>query len=74
MASTGYGDIVPTTISGRILRIVAMIGGILTFAIITALISSIYLSKFSKENYDNFQSQIDVLTCEIKKLNEKMIS
>lgn len=71
MTSTGYGDVVPITIPGRILGIVAMIGGILIFAIITALMSSIYTSKLSKENYDNYQSQINELTYEIKKLNEK---
>ena len=57
--------------SHRILGIVAMIGGILIFAIITALMSSIYMSKLSAENFNNFQSQINELTCEIKKLNEK---
>ena len=71
MTSTGYGDIVPISIPGRILGIVAMIGGILIFAIITALMSSIYTSKLSKENYNNFQLQINELTCEIKRLNEK---
>ena len=71
MTSTGYGDVVPITIPGRSLGIVAMIGGILIFAIITSLISSIYTSKLNKENYSNFQSQINELTCEIKKLNEK---
>ena len=71
MTSTGYGDVVPITIPGRILGIVAMIGGILIFSTITALMSSIYTSKLHKENYANFQSQIDELTGEIKKLNEK---
>ena len=71
MTSTSYGDVVPITIPSRILGIVTIIGGILIFAIITALISSIYTSKLSKENYDNFQSQINELTYEIKKLNEK---
>ncbi len=71
MTSTGYGDVVPATLSGRILGIVTMIGGILIFALITALLSSIYTSKLNKENYSNFQSQINELTCEIKKLNEK---
>lgn len=71
MTSTGYGDIVPISIPDRILGIVAMIGGILIFAIITVLMSSIYTSKLSKENYNNFQLQINELTCEIKRLNEK---
>lgn len=39
MTSTGYGDIVPVSNLGRTIGIISMIGGILIFATITAVIS-----------------------------------
>ena len=71
MTGTGYGDVVPVTITGRILGIIAMITGILIFATITTLMSSIYTSKLNNDNKDDLQSQINDLTREIKKLEEK---
>lgn len=72
MTSTGYGDIVPTTFSGRLIGIIAMIGGILIFSTLTAVISSIYVSKISRDNHSNLESKIEDLTSEIEKLNKKI--
>ena len=72
ITSTGYGDIVPTTVSGRIIGICAMIGGILVFASFTAVISSLYISKISKDNHDNLNDKIEDLTSEIERLNKKI--
>lgn len=72
MTSTGYGDIVPVTVSGRLIGAIAMIGGILIFATVTAVISSIYVTKISKNSHDNLESKIEDLTSEIERLNEKI--
>lgn len=72
MTGTGYGDIVPTTTSGYIIGAVAMIGGILIFSTITAVISSMYVSKISRHNHDNLESKIEDLTSEIEELNKKI--
>lgn len=72
MTSTGYGDVVPVTTSGRIIGMVAMVGGILIFASFTAVVSSLYVSKLSREKHDDLESKIDDLTCEIEKLNKKI--
>lgn len=72
ITSTGYGDVVPATASGRLIGIVAMIGGILIFSTITAVISSLYMSKISKANRDDLESKIEDLSEEIKKLNKKI--
>lgn len=72
MTSTGYGDVVPQTVSGRLVGMIAMIGGILIFATVTAVISSIYMSKLNQDNQDNLESKIDELTMEIEKLNKKI--
>ena len=72
MTGTGYGDVIPATPSGRIIGMVAMIGGILIFATFTAVVSSLYVSKISKHNHDNLESKIEELTAEIEKLNKKI--
>lgn len=72
MTSTGYGDVVPVSPSGKILGIVAMIGGILIFATITAVISSLYVSKISRVQHNDLESKIDDLTAEVEKLNRKI--
>lgn len=72
MTSTGYGDVVPTSTSGRIIGIVAMVGGIFIFSLITAIISSAYVSRLSRENNNDFESKIEHLTSEVEKLNKKI--
>lgn len=72
MTSTGYGDVVPATTSGRIIGMVAMVGGIIIFATFTAVISSLYMSKISKDNHADLESKIEDLTAEIEKLNKKI--
>lgn len=72
MTSTGYGDVIPVSVSGRIIGVIAMIGGILIFATITAVISSVYLSKINRDTRDSLEAKIDGLNSEIEKLNEKI--
>lgn len=72
MTSTGYGDIVPASTSGRIIGSIAMIGGILIFSTITAVISSVYISRVNRDHHDSLESKIEDLTSEIEKLNGKI--
>lgn len=72
MTSTGYGDVIPATLSGRLVGTIAMIGGILIFSFITAVISSAYVSRISKDNHSDLESKIEDLTSEIERLNEKI--
>jgi voltage-gated potassium channel len=72
MTSTGYGDVVPSSVSGRLVGIVAMVGGIVIFSHITAVISSAYVSKLNRDNHSDLESRIKDLTSEVKKLNEKI--
>lgn len=72
MTGTGYGDIVPATTTGRIIGMIAMVGGILIFSTITAVISSIYVTRINKDNHDGLDSKLKDLTCEMEKLNKKI--
>lgn len=72
MTSTGYGDVVPASTSGRIIGIVAMVGGIIIFSLITAIISSAYISKLNRQNRKDMESKIDNLTAKVEMLSEKI--
>lgn len=72
ITATGYGDVVPGTFTGRVIGIIAMFGGVLIFAAITAVISSIYVSKINKVSHADLKSKIDDLTHEVEKLNKKI--
>ena len=72
MTSTGYGDIVPSTLFGYLIGVITIMGGILIFASITAVISSQYVSMINKTHHDKLESKIEDLTCEIEKLNDKI--
>jgi voltage-gated potassium channel len=72
LTSTGYGDIIPGSFSGKLIGMITMIGGILIFSALTAVISSIYVSKISKDSHEDLESKIDDLTLEIKNLNERI--
>lgn len=72
MTSTGYGDVVPTTVSGRIVGILAMVGGILIFSLLTAIISSAYVSRLNRETRKDMDSKIDNLTRNVEELNRKI--
>ena len=72
MTGTGYGDVVPSSFTGRVIGMVAMVGGILIFATITAVISSIYVSRISRDSHSDLESKIDDLTLEVNELNKKI--
>lgn len=72
MTSTGYGDIVPVTVTGRFIGIITMVGGIILFSIITAGISSVYVSRLNKDDRDKFESKIEDLTFQVQELNKKI--
>lgn len=72
MTSTGYGDVVPSSVSGKLVGIVAMVGGIVIFSLVTAVISSAYVSKLNRDNHSDLESRIEDLTSQVEKLNEKI--
>lgn len=72
MTSTGYGDVVPGSVQGRVIGGVAMICGILIFSLLNAVISAAYVSKLNKDNRLDLESKVSDLTLEVEKLNKKI--
>jgi voltage-gated potassium channel len=51
MTTTGYGDIVPATIAGRVLSGVVMVGGIMIFALWTGIIVNGYAEELRRREF-----------------------
>jgi voltage-gated potassium channel len=50
ITTVGYGDVVPKTLEGRMVGVAVMIGGLLSFSLITATVASIFIErKFRRE-------------------------
>jgi voltage-gated potassium channel len=51
MSTTGYGDIVPATIAGRVLSGMVMVGGIMIFALWTGIIVNGYAEELRRREF-----------------------
>src|SRR5260370_26728932 len=51
MTTTGYGDVVPQTVGGRILAGVVMIGGILVFALWAGILANGYAQELRRREF-----------------------
>lgn len=50
ITTVGYGDVVPKTFWGRLVGVAVMIGGLLSFSLVTATVASIFIErKFRRE-------------------------
>jgi len=49
VTTVGYGDVVPTTVLGRIVGAVAMLQGIAFIAVVTAVITSSFVARAARE-------------------------
>ena len=49
MTSTGYGDLVPTTVGGRLVGALLMLGGITVLSVVTATVASVLVAQRIKE-------------------------
>jgi voltage-gated potassium channel len=51
MTTTGYGDVVPQTIAGRVLSGIVMVGGILIFALWTGILVNGYAEELRRRDF-----------------------
>jgi voltage-gated potassium channel len=74
VTTVGYGDVVPTTVEGRILAIFVMVMGLGLFSLLTANFSAFLIGRNKREEdrQDKLIDQIKELSEKIDKLEEKM--
>jgi voltage-gated potassium channel len=71
VTTVGYGDMYPVTVTGRVIAVLLMIGGISLIGVITATVASWIVERVSEEDSANraaTASQIDDLRDEIRQL------
>ncbi len=72
VASVGYGDFVPITLTGRILAVILMLVGISLFSIVTANIASFFVEEDEEKELEKIMNQLDVLEQKIDDLQTKV--
>jgi voltage-gated potassium channel len=65
MTTTGYGDIAPTTVAGRIVAIIVVISGLLMFSMVTATVASVFVEKKIREGkgLETVKSKDHIVLC-----------
>jgi voltage-gated potassium channel len=50
LTTVGYGDVVPTTLGGRLVGVIVILGGVLILSLLTATVASVFIErKFRRE-------------------------
>jgi voltage-gated potassium channel len=65
MTTTGYGDITPTTVAGRVVAIVVVLSGVLLFSMVTATVASVFVEKKIREGkgLETVKSKDHIVLC-----------
>jgi voltage-gated potassium channel len=73
VTTVGYGDLTPVTVTGRVIAVFLMIGGISLVGVVTATLASWIVQRVSEEDETTraaTAAQIDELRADIKRLSE----
>lgn len=73
VTTVGYGDLSPVTVTGRVIAVLLMIGGISLVGVVTATLASWIVQRVAEEDDANqaaTSAQIDDLRAEIKRLGD----
>jgi voltage-gated potassium channel Kch len=76
VTTVGYGDVVPDGTAGRLIATVLMVGGLSFFAVITGVITSVFVTRAQAERRrlvaDSMDDKLDVVTAELAEIREQL--
>jgi voltage-gated potassium channel len=76
VTTVGYGDIVPTQTSGKVLAAVLMIVGLSFLSIVTAMITSAFVSRRQEElrdaGHDPVMQQLDQIAARLDRIEDEL--
>ena len=72
LSGVGYGDIVPSTYSGKIIGMLTIVLGVFFISIFTAAMSAVYMEKTEKETRKKLKHEIESSRKENQELKEKL--
>jgi voltage-gated potassium channel len=76
VTTVGYGDVVPADPAGQVIATVFMIGGLSFFAVITGVITSVFVTRAQEErrarHVDPLAEKLDLLAGELGEVREQL--
>jgi voltage-gated potassium channel len=69
VTTVGYGDVVPSNTAGKVVATILMIGGLSLYAVVTALITSVFVSRVRAPQQSNRE---DSLAAEVAKMSDQL--
>lgn len=76
VTTVGYGDVVPADPAGQVIASLFMIGGLSFFAVITGVITSVFVTRSQEERRarraDPLAQKLDVLATELGEVREQL--
>jgi voltage-gated potassium channel len=77
VTTVGYGDVVPTQTSGKVLASILMIGGLSFLSVITATITSAFVARRQEElreaGHDPVVRQLDDITARLDRIERQLL-
>ena len=72
VTTVGYGDVVPTTVGGRLVAAVVMLGGLAFLAVITAAVTSSFVTRATEERRKRADGAAPASTNDVRKIHERL--
>jgi voltage-gated potassium channel len=74
VTTVGYGDVVPESTAGQVMAALLMVGGLSFFAVITGMITSIFVSRSASaaEGQPELLERLDRMNAELEELSEQL--
>ena len=76
VTTVGYGDVVPNQAGGQLIASILMIGGLSFFAVITGMITSLFVARQQAEHRETFQdpvlARLDEIGSELDEIKRKL--
>ena len=74
VTTVGYGDLVPTTVAGRLLAAVVMLGGLAFLAVITAAVTSSFVARATQERAKRTGGAAPATTNDVREIHKRLDS
>jgi voltage-gated potassium channel Kch len=76
VTTVGYGDVVPDSAGGQLIAAVLMVGGLSFFAVVTGVITSVFVTRAQEERRaqaaDPVAQALERLTAEVTEMREQV--
>ena len=72
VTTVGYGDIVPSTLAGRLVAAVVMLGGLAFLAVITAAVTSAFVAKATEERRKRVGAAAPATTHDVQEIHARL--